>query len=332
MVIRYNPYSFIEMNPAKMIVFKIEDKDFGKRLDVYLAENAGISRSRAKRAIDDGFAVDPSGKAYKPSHPLEAGDVVTFYAPEVEMPYIIPENIPLDIIYSDAYLVVLNKPAGIVVHPGRGNFTGTLASGLLYHYKNIENIGESLRPGIVHRLDKETSGLIIAALTPESHTALSEMMKNHEVKRVYTAFVWGCPNPMNGTIDAPLGRNKVRATLQAVIPGGKYALTRYETEAVYTFLSKLKVRLETGRTHQIRVHMTHIGHPVFGDASYGGREKMMKGFEPSVRDKAKNLLKNLGRQALHAGHIEFTHPFTGEKLSFDSPLPEDLDILEKSLY
>ena len=320
-----------QIDEVPAYIFTVSTGDTGLRLDVFLAAQSGLSRSHIKKIIVDGYAAVNNAIMLKPSYHVETGDSIEITIPREEEPDFLPENIPLDIIFQDEHIIVINKPAGMVVHPGRGNITGTLASALLYHCKTVEGVGDSTRPGIVHRLDKDTSGLIVAALTHESHGILSRMIHEHEVEKVYTAFVWGHPYPPNGTIDAPMGRHPRTGTLRAVVEGGKPAVTHYEVAKSYEFLSQLTIRLETGRTHQIRVHLSYKGHPVFGDSMYGGREKLLKGFSPDVREKARKLLKNLNRQALHAAKLKFNHPITGEELSFNAPLPDDLCELMRAL-
>ncbi|MFC1490761.1 RluA family pseudouridine synthase, partial [Candidatus Latescibacterota bacterium] len=287
-------------NTPDIQTFTVDNEESGIRLDVFLAEHTGLSRTRIKTLISGGNTEIINGKPPKPSYPVEPGNVIKITIPEIKEPDFLPENIPLDIIFEDEHIMVVNKPAGMVVHPGRGNTTGTLASGLLYYCKSISEVGEKTRPGIVHRIDMDTSGLLVVALNSESHSILSDMIQKHEVKRIYSAVVWGHPTPEDGTIDAPLGRHPSKGNLQSVIPSGRHAITHYKTTGSYEFLSKLSINLETGRTHQIRVHLAHIGHHVFGDPYYGGREERLKGFSPDVRLTAKKLLKNITRQALHA--------------------------------
>jgi len=332
-------------NSLDIRTFTVCADETGTRLDIFLAKHTGLSRSRIKNLICDGYSVIHNevsfcnGKLPKPSHPVETGDVIEITIPSFEEPDFLPENIPLKIIFQDKDIIVVNKSAGMAVHPGRGNITGTLASALLYHCNTLSGVGEKMRPGIVHRLDMNTSGLIVAALNNESHNILSKMIQEREIKRFYTVFVWGHPEPPAGTIDAPLGRHPRKGTLRAVIPTrcaatqrtGKHAVTHYSLTDSYEFLSRLRVNLETGRTHQIRVHMAYIGHHVFGDPQYGGREERLKGFSPDIREKARQLLKNLNRQALHSERLEFRHPVTGEELTFEAPLPEDICNLIKAL-
>ena len=208
--------------------FTVEADETGTRLDVFLTKHTGLSRSRIKHLITDGYLVIENGKPPKPSYPVEKGDVIEITIPSVEEPDFLPENIPLDIIFQDKHIMIVNKPAGMVVHPGRGNVYGTLASALLYHCQSLSDVGERMRPGIVHRLDMDTSGLIVVALNNKSHGILSEMIHNHEVKRYYAAVVWGHPDPQAGTIDAPIGRHPRKGTLRAVIPSGKRAITHYK--------------------------------------------------------------------------------------------------------
>ncbi len=311
--------------------YTVSVSDAGSRADQFLSGVSGVSRSKIKRLIDEGNAVFADGTPVKPSYPVETGDIIRITVTESREPAFLPEDIKLDIIYEDEHIIVINKPSGMVVHPGRGNWTGTLAAALLSHCRSLSSIGGETRPGIVHRLDRETSGLIIAALNDDVHVRLSRMIRDRCVSRIYTAFVWGHPYPESGTIEAPVGRHPKKPTLRAVIEGGKPSITTYTTEARYRFLSKLNVSLGTGRTHQIRVHLSHINHHVFGDPVYGGREERLKGFTPEIRQEARRLLALVPRQALHAGRLEFAHPVTGEAMRFDAPLPEDMKRLEDAI-
>ena len=319
------------MNDGTIRSFIVKEDEAGTRLDIFLTGCTGISRSRVKGFVKDGYAVLNGFSITRPSRPVNTADCIELTIPPSNEPDFLPEKIPLNIVYRDDSIIVVNKPAGMVVHPGRGNITGTLASGLLYHCKTLAGVGDPLKPGIVHRLDMNTSGLLVAALNEEVHTALSRMVHNREIERVYTAFVWGHPDPKSGTIDAPIGRNPKNRKLQAVVQNGRSSVTHFKTLARYEYLSKLEVILQTGRTHQIRVHMAHIGHHIFGDPVYGGREKRLKGFSPEIREKARFLLKNIDRQALHAARLAFNHPVTGKALSFDVPLPDDLAWLQEKL-
>lgn len=311
--------------------FAVPEENAGMRLDVFLAGVSGLSRSKIRNLIDGGNVVLNDSPALKPSYTVETGDGIEILVPPAEKPHFKPEDIPLDIIFEDDRLLVVNKPAGMVVHPGCGNETGTLASALLHHCGSISQRGGVFRPGIVHRLDMDTSGLLVVALDDETHALLTHMLSERKIGRIYTAFVWGHPQSPEGTIDAPIGRHPRQRTLKAVVENGRTAVTHYDLTGRYRFISRLRVTLETGRTHQIRVHLTHTGHPVFGDPSYGGREERLKGFTPEIRDAARRLLKDLTRQALHAGRLEFRHPFTGHELVFEAELPDDLRRLQSAL-
>ena len=317
--------------PEPIHTVTVSESDAATRLDVFLASQTDISRSQIRKLIDGGHVSLSSGAAPKPSYPVEPGDVITVVIPPSVEPQFRPEDIPIDIVYQDEHLIVVNKPPGMVVHPARGHMTGTLAAALLHRFGSLSEVGGVSRPGIVHRLDMNTSGLMIAALNDQSHRALATMIEQREVSRVYTAFVWGHPVPAEGVIDAPIGRDPKRPTLKAVVSDGRNAVTHYTLVAHYEFLSKLDVILETGRTHQIRVHLRHIGHHVFGDPEYGGREKRLTGISPEIRVSARRLLGLLDRQALHARKLAFPHPITGEPLEFTAALPDDLARIEREL-
>jgi len=311
--------------------FSVSEDDIGTRLDVFLARCSGLSRTRVKKLIDEGYAVFPNGTVLKPSYHIENEDIIEFTVPQLPEPEFLPEQIPLDIVFQDKHLIVVNKPPGMVVHPGRGNISGTLASALLYHCDKLSTAAGVFRPGIVHRLDKDTSGLIVAALNDKVHWLLADMIHDRKVHKGYTAFVWGHPQPETGTVDAPVGRNPKKRTIQAVVENGRKAVTQYATVERFDFVTKLAITLLTGRTHQIRVHMAYMGHHIFGDPSYGGRKERLKGFSPEIRVFARELLARLKRQALHAGKLEFKHPVTGENLTFEAPFPNDLKIFEEEL-
>ena len=249
--------------------------------------------------------------------------------PEPLLPY--PEDIPLDILFEDPYLLVLNKPPGLPVHPGAGRHSGTLVHALLAHCARISEVGEPLRPGIVHRLDKDTSGVMAVAKDDHVHRALSEQWKEHTVFRRYIAFVWGKMKRPKGIVEAPIGRHPRDRKKMAVVEGGRPARTEYEVLEEYEFLSLLALYPKTGRTHQIRVHLSHIGHPVFGDPKYGGRTKRLGGLPPGQRRRAEELLGLIQRQALHAEVLGFVHPVVGEYMEFRADLPEDMDGLRKAL-
>ncbi len=313
----------------------------GQRLDQWLAAQLApdLSRSRVQALMKQG-AVSVGGKTVtETKYKLAAGDAVIIEMPEPEPAEPRGEAIPLDILYEDDALVVVNKPAGLVVHPGAGNWTGTLVNALIHHCgDSLSGIGGVKRPGIVHRLDKDTSGVMVVAKTDHAHRILSEAFADHgrtgDLRRAYVALVWGVPTPAVGTIDAPLGRAADRIR-RAVVPeardDARHAVTHYAVEERFgegrkdfAAASLVECRLETGRTHQIRVHMAHIGHPLIGDRDYGQafRTKANRLPEP-LRGK----VQAFPRQALHARLLEFAHPDTHLTMRFEAPLPEDMEDL-----
>ncbi|MBN2542056.1 RluA family pseudouridine synthase [bacterium] len=295
------------------------------RIDIFLAGNDKIelSRTQIKKMIGEKLIMIPD-KGVKPNFILRGGETIEVTIPE-EVPFrLIAQDIPLNIVFEDEYLMIVNKPPGMVVHPARGNWEGTLLNAILHHTREISRIGGDHRPGIVHRLDKATSGLLIFAKSEKAHRKLTYMLEKRRIHRTYQALVWGIPKKFKMTIDLPLGHNPKDHKKRAVVPGGKESLTVYEVIKLYDFTSHLSIKLHTGRTHQIRVHMNHIGHPVFGDPDYGGRDERLGGVAPQFREKAKRLLELIDRQALHAKTLGFMHPISGEKLSFDSELPDDI--------
>ncbi len=326
-------------------------EDAGLRLDRYLtAALAHLaeppSRSRIRTLIDDSCVSTGTSTAERtigePAYRVKPGETywVTLPAPLPATPQ--PENIPLNIIYEDAHLIVINKPAGLVVHPAPGTPSGTLVNALLAHCgASFTGIGGELRPGIVHRLDKETSGVMVVAKTEPALKALQGQFAAHgrdgRLEREYTAFVWGKPHPTKGTVNAPLARSrhnrqKMVVTRTPEAQGARNALTHYKTAAGFgspkTLVTRVTCYLETGRTHQIRVHMTHIGHPVLGDPTYGTGQRTRAS---KLSLQARTALEQLNRQALHAHLLGFEHPETGEKVRFESPLPPDLEDLLKTL-
>ena len=313
--------------PSDFMTFKIGEGDAGARLDAYLAAATEESRNAVVRAIDEGRVTVNGGCADK-KYKVKLGDEVSFEIEEVREYEALPENIPLDVVYEDNDIIVINKPSGMVVHPAAGNLSGTLVNALLYHCKGtLSGIGGIMRPGIVHRIDKDTSGLLVCAKNDFSHRALSEELEHHGIVREYHALVNGGFKSDSGTVDLPIGRHPVDRKKMAVItaPGAnaKHAITHYEVITAYGKITYLKLILETGRTHQIRVHMSHGGHPLLGDAVYGGGKTQFE----------KSHAKLLSGQALHAKRLTLTHPRTKERMTFESNLPDDfkklLDILEK---
>jgi 23S rRNA pseudouridine1911/1915/1917 synthase len=298
----------------------------GERLDRFLAAaQTDLSRNRLQGLIRDG-RVSVNGRLGRASQRVRAGDRVRVEVPGREPGPLAAEPLPLAIVHEDPDLVVLEKPAGLVVHPGAGVRRGTLAHALLHRYPEIAAVGGAERPGIVHRLDKDTSGLLVVARSGRAHRALVEALRAREVKRTYTALVWGEPRRAEGVIETALGRHpKHRQRMAVLARGGKLARTRWRVAERLGIASRLEVGLDTGRTHQIRVHLAHLGHPVVGDPVYGGRGKKLLSLREAERSLALEVLRCLPRQALHASALELAHPVTGRRLAFGSPLPEDLE-------
>lgn len=298
---------------AQTLTFQIESD--GQRLDKVVAETVpDLSRAAAQRLIKDG-QVTVNGRTSKPSYRVEAGDTVVVHVPVETPPEIAPEEISLDVIYEDDYLLVLNKPAGMVVHPAYGHQSGTLVNAVLAHCPQTRDIGGPERAGIVHRLDKDTSGLIIVAKSEAAHAALQRQFKRRQVTKTYLALVEGHPDPRQGLIDAPIGRDKRQRKQMAIVRGGREARTAYRVIELFDNHSLVELRPETGRTHQLRVHLAWLGYPVVGDHVYGYRKQ--------------RLLKH--RHFLHAHKLELTHPVTSASLSLTAPLPQDLTELLRRL-
>lgn len=297
------------------LFFKItNENDIGARLDKYLSNNIeGKSRSFIQGLIDSN-SVLVNEKEVKSNYKLRLSDEITVIMPEPIELDVKPEKIDLNIVYEDKDIIVLNKPQGVVVHPAPGNYTGTLVNGLLYHCKDLSGINGVIRPGIVHRIDKDTSGILVIAKNDEAHNILAEQFKEHSIKREYYALVEGRFNNLEGTIDKPIGRNKKDRLKMAIVDDGKRAVTHYNVLEQYNNgTSLIKCTLETGRTHQIRVHMASIGHPLVGDPLYGLKKQRFK----------------LQGQVLHAKTLGFIHPTTKEYIEFDSELPKYyLDLLD----
>ena len=316
---------------AETLTFAVEESEAGGRLDAFLAARvAGASRTALKRLVEDGDVL-VEGKAAKPSHKLRAGDRV-----EVELSApppldLAPEEIPLDVVYEDDELVVVNKPAGMVVHPAAGVRGGTLANALAFHFRALSPRGGAERPGLVHRLDRDTSGLLVVAKTAAAHEHLAEQFRERTVFKAYVALVHGLVEkesraaaggsgqPAGGRVDQPIARDPRQRTRMAVVRGGRAALTLYRVRRWYERFTLLDVEIKTGRTHQIRVHLAWLKHPVVGDEVYGGgRDQNLP--DPSARA----AVRALGRQFLHAAQLGFRHPRTGEELRFEAPLPAEL--------
>lgn len=302
-------------------VLVVGDGDAGARLDVWLAARTELSRTRIARLVEEGH-VRLNGAVPRKSEPLSAGDRIEVEVPEPRPAVARPESIPLQIVHEDRWLVVVNKPAGMVVHPSAGHSEGTLVNALLHHVRDLSGIGGTLRPGIVHRLDRDTSGLLVAAKDDATHRALSDALRRREIRRLYLAASWGHLSEDPIRIDAPIARDPRDRKRMAVVEGGRRAVTRVRVRERWPAAELLDVALETGRTHQIRVHLAHLGHPVVGDATYGpGWERGMSG--PDFRW-ARDLARKVPRQFLHATRLAFVHPATGESMRFHAELPPEL--------
>ena len=308
----------------------VPPKQTKTRIDVYLTHQIqNATRSKVRSAIDEGTVL-VNGKKVKASHAIAPGEVIEITLPHPPRPEAKSEDIPLDIVFEDDQLLIVNKAAGMVTHPAFGNYTGTLVNALLHHCNSLSTVNTETRPGIVHRLDKDTTGLMVVAKNDVAHHFLAKQFSRRTISREYWAVVWGKFKEPKGTIEASLGRSKKDRKKVTVTAGGKHAVTDYEVIKEFDFLSLIRLKLRTGRTHQIRVHLAHIGHPVFGDPTYGGRSQTWGGLDGKRALRAQNLLKIIARQALHAKTIGFVHPSTKEPVQFDSDLPDDMqDVLSR---
>ena len=317
---------------ANLVYCEVQPDDAGTRLDQFASKCAELTRSAAARLIEEG-AVTVNSKAVAKNYKVAAGDAVEITLPEPEPAEALPENIPLDIVYEDEDIIVINKPVGMVVHPAAGNPTGTLVNALLYHCgASLSGVGGVIRPGIVHRIDKDTSGLLVVAKNDEAHLFLSEQLKGHHISRIYTAIAVGNFREESGTVNAPIGRHPIDRKKMAVIHNSdlrsREAVTHWSViargEADGNSFTLLRCQLETGRTHQIRVHMASVGHPLLGDTVYGGANTK---FETHHR-------KHIIGQCLHAGELHLTHPRTKEEMQFFASMPANMqhvvDILFKN--
>lgn len=285
-----------------------EAEDAGTRADVFLAAKLGVSRSNMQKLLEDG-RVKRGEKIIKSNYKVRAGEMFVVDIPEPEPIEAVPENIPLDIIYEDDDVVVLNKARGMVVHPAPGNYTGTLVNALLYHCSNLSGINSAIRPGIVHRLDKDTSGIMIVAKNDAAHISLSQQIQSKTAVRTYLAVVRGNIKTDSGTIETQIARDKTDRKKMAVVKeGGRDAITDYEVLEHFGKYTLVRCKLRTGRTHQIRVHMEYLGYPLVGDPKYSPMKTPF----------------GIKGQALHSHTLEFTHPRTGERMKFEAPLPEDM--------
>ena len=341
------PEAVIEQRPAAELVdidypvsLAVEAEQAGQRLDRYLSQHselagASLSRTRLQALAEGGHVTVDGAPAVTASQKLRAGQIIVLDVPPPEPAEPAGEDIALDVVFEDEHLLVIDKPAGLVVHPGAGHATGTLVNALIHHCgASLSGIGGVARPGIVHRLDKDTSGLLVVAKTDAAHHGLSRLFADHgrtlSLTRRYLALVWGAPERAAGMVDAPIGRHATQREKMAVVKAakGREAITHFRVEQAFgadrsgrARVSRVTCELETGRTHQIRVHMAHIGHPVVGDAVYAAGYRTRENLLGAA---AQMALAALGRQALHAAVLGFEHPVTGEELMFESALPQDM--------
>lgn len=296
------------------LIIDVSDEETGERIDSFLSGKTEFTRTRIQQLIKD-KNITVNGKATKSSYKIEENDEIAIEVPEAETTEINPENIKIDIVYEDSDIAVINKQAGLVVHPAHGHYSGTLVNAILYHIKDLSGINGEIRPGIVHRLDKDTSGLIVIAKNDKVHTVLTEMFQEKKIRKTYLAILKGKLNKSEGKIVTQIGRDKndrKKMTVIDDITKGKNAITNYKVVSQNNLFTLVKVNIETGRTHQIRVHMRHLGYPILGDSVYGRKD-------------------NEKRQMLHAYKLEFLHPVTGHQMEFTGEIPEDFQkALKKS--
>ncbi|MFZ5450883.1 MAG: RluA family pseudouridine synthase [Thermodesulfobacteriota bacterium] len=312
------------------LVLNVEPAAVGSRLDHFLAGRLDFSRARLQRWLKAGRVL-VNGRARPPSYKVRSGETIEIKVPEPAPSHLLPEPLPLEIVYEDRDLLVVNKPPGLVTHPGAGHQTGTLLNALLHHCPDLEEIGDVSRPGLVHRLDKDTSGLLVVAKTELAHRSLINQFQRHEVKKKYLALVWGRLPQKEGRISREIGRHPTeRQKMSVHARRGKEAVTLWRVRQEFPGpLTLVELSIETGRTHQIRVHLTSLGHPVLGDATYGGGTSRMKNAPPALS----GLKPLVQRQLLHAWQLRFTHPRSGEEVGWEAALPGDfqavVDYLEK---
>jgi 23S rRNA pseudouridine1911/1915/1917 synthase len=327
-VSRFHPGYRNDENEERRAGFTVAPHESKMRLDLFLlGKGLGLSRSRIGKIISEGLVL-VDGQTGRAGQRVKSGQQVVITIPAVQPYSVLPEDIPLKIVYEDEAVIIVDKPAGMVVHPAPGHYEGTLVNALLYHCHDLSGIGGILRPGIVHRLDKETSGLLVAAKSDEAHRKLAGQFRRREVKKTYQAVVLGSPGEQEGRIESAVGRHPSdRKRMSTKSKHGRSAVTLWRIRERYGVASLLEVFIETGRTHQIRVHLADIGYPVVGDRVYGRAGRVNDIRDPALR----TLLKRFPRQALHACRISFFHPLTGEKMEFTSGLPDDIEKLCSSI-
>jgi len=314
--------STVQSSDNEIVALEVHESDSGNRLDAFLAAQIdGWSRARLQRLIEDEDVL-VNGKPGKASYKLRTGDEIEVELTPPPATSFTPEDIPLNIVFEDDSLIVVNKPAGLVVHPAAGIHTGTLANALAYHFEQLSTRAGEIRPGIVHRLDKDTSGLMVVAKNESTHESLADQFRAREVFKSYVALVHGVVKQSSGRIEQPIARDPRTRIRMAVVPAGRGALSLYKVRRSFKSFTLLDVELKTGRTHQIRVHLSWLKHPVVGDEVYGG------GRDKTVQDvRLRAAIRKLQRQFLHAERLGFRHPSSGESLQFVAPLPEELENL-----
>jgi 23S rRNA pseudouridine1911/1915/1917 synthase len=315
-------------NSEPVLKITVPDIEADLRLDIFCTHKIeGFSRSFfTKLAASDNITIN--GKIAKASHKVKTGEQVVIRMASPPPIEATPEDIPLTIAYEDEHLLIIDKPAGMVCHPAAGNYAGTMINGLLHYFTSLKDFSDKLRPGLVHRLDKDTSGLLVVAKTEQTLAKLQTALRARDIERIYTAIVWGKMPSVKGEIDLPLGRSREdRKKIKVFGQGQREALTYYEVQKKYPMGELLRIRLGTGRTHQIRVHLSYFGNPVMGDPTYGGRAKAVQKFSGKNRQIGAQILGAISRQALHASQLSFVHPMTGKELSFSSPLPADIQLV-----
>ncbi|MGY8781151.1 MAG: RluA family pseudouridine synthase [Fidelibacterota bacterium] len=299
------------------------------RLDIFLTSVlTNLSRTQIQNMIQDGLILvndQPSKSGLK----LDGSESIKYSIPQIEseLSHIEPENIPLDILYEDDHILAINKPAGLVVHPGVGNKSGTLVNALAFHFENLSDINGNLRPGIVHRLDEYTTGVILVAKHNKAHAHLASQFENRKIQKEYVGVTWGNWKQLEGSISGSIKRKRSDPTTYQVDELGRQALTQYKTINQGPILSEVNFTPKTGRTHQIRVHSASMNHPIFGDEKYGGGLSKAKGFIPEVKSTLRRLFKDISRHALHAHKIYFQHPFTDKNIQIYAPIPDDIKTL-----
>ncbi|MDP6229478.1 MAG: RluA family pseudouridine synthase [Candidatus Marinimicrobia bacterium] len=299
------------------------------RLDHYLVEQLPeVTRTLIQKMIKQEF-VTVNGKLEKANYRLQVGDTVIAKPMDIEpeIDSIIPEDIPLNILFEDDDIIIINKQAGLVVHPGKGNYTGTLVHGLKHHCENLSTLNEALRPGIVHRLDQETSGIMVVAKTNNAHSNIAAQFQDRTVEKTYMGISWGIWKEKEGCIDVSLKRNRKNPTTFCVDESGRKAVTYFKVLQDFRYMSVVEFYPKTGRTHQIRIHAMHMNHSIVHDEKYNGGVNRTKGFLPEVQRDIKLLLKKMNRHALHAKQLSFNHPISGERVNFTAELPQDMQTM-----